>query len=60
MNENELINAVSTIKAAILRSQSRAIRMISGEELSLYYGIGLYVSDNSRHNVWRTAAVKKH
>jgi predicted nuclease of restriction endonuclease-like (RecB) superfamily len=58
MNENELINAVSTIKAAILRSQSRAIRMISGEELSLYYGIGLYVSDNSRHNVWGTAAIK--
>lgn len=57
MNEKELTNVISTIKTAILRSQSRAIRMVSGEELSLYYGIGSYVSDNSRHGAWGTDAI---
>jgi hypothetical protein len=40
----ELKNAVCTIKSAILQSQSRAARMISGSQLSLYFGVGLYVS----------------
>ncbi len=40
--------AVKTIKETILSSQSRAVQMISGTQLSLYFGVGLYVSANSR------------
>ena len=41
-------NAVSTIKQAILQSQYRAAKLVTGEQLSLYFGIGGYVSANSR------------
>ena len=47
--------AVSVIKSAIL--QSRAVKMISGTQLSLYFGVGLYVSANSRKGTWGTAAI---
>ena len=50
--------AVSVIKSAILQSQSRAVKMISGTQLSLYFGIGLYVSANSRKGTWGTNAIK--
>ena len=53
----ELKDAVSTIKTAILQSQSRAARMISGSQLSLYFGVGLYVSANSREGTWGTDAI---
>ena len=49
--------AVSIIKSAILQSQSRAVKMISGTQLSLYFGVGLYVSANSRKGTWGTAAI---
>ena len=32
--------------------------MISGTQLSLYFGIGLYVSANSREGTWGTGAIK--
>ena len=54
----ELKDAVYTIKTAILQSQSRAARMISGSQLSLYFGVGLYVSANSREGTWGTGAIK--
>lgn len=50
-------NAVDTIKTAILQSQSRAVRLISGSQLSLYFGVGLYVSANSREGTWGTGAI---
>lgn len=57
-NINALIaDAVKCIKSAILQSQSRAIKTISGEELSLYFGIGNYVSVQSRNNGWGKAVV---
>ena len=40
--------AVRIIKEAILRSQYRAASSVNKEQLSLYYGIGKYVSENSR------------
>ena len=49
--------AVSVIKSAILQSQSRAVKIISGTQLSLYFGVGLYVSANSRKGTWGTAAI---
>lgn len=53
----ELKSAVNTIRTAILQSKSRAARMISGSQLSLYYGVGLYVSANSREGLWGTGAI---
>ena len=32
--------------------------MISGSQLSLYFGVGLYVSANSREGMWGTGAVE--
>ncbi len=51
--------AVETIKSAIEQSQLRAARMVSGTQLSLYYGVGLYVSANSRNGTWGTGAIKR-
>lgn len=54
----DLKQAVQTIKTAILQSQSRAVKMVSGIQLSLYFGVGLYVSANSRQGTWGTGAIK--
>ena len=52
-------NAVSTIKQAILQSQYRADKLVTGEQLSLYFGIGGYVSANSREGTWGTGAIDR-
>ena len=48
----ELNNAVQTIKGAILQSQQRALAAINQEQLALYYGIGRFVSMNTRNKNW--------
>ncbi len=53
----EIKNAVQSIKAAILKSQARAAQMINHEQLSLYYGIGRFVSEHSRNGFWGTGAI---
>lgn len=53
-----VLSAVHTIILAILQSQSHAARMVSGSLLSLYYGVGLYVSKNTRVGAWGTGAIK--
>jgi predicted nuclease of restriction endonuclease-like (RecB) superfamily len=50
--------AVQTIKSAILRSQYQAAKLVNREMLSLYYGIGRYISANSRDGFWGTGAIK--
>lgn len=50
-------HAVSVIKTAILKSQARAAQAITHEQLALYYGIGRYVSQNSRKGFWGTGAI---
>ena len=50
--------AVKTIKDAIPRSQYQAAKMVNREMLSLYYGIGRYVSANSRKGFWGTNAIE--
>ncbi len=50
--------AVQTIKDAILRSQYQAAKLVNREMLSLYYGIGRYISANSRDGFWGTGAIK--
>lgn len=48
----ELINAVQAIKGTILQSQQRALVAINQEQLALYYGIGRFVSTNTRNKNW--------
>lgn len=50
--------AVQTIKEAILRSQYQAAKLVNREMLSLDYGIGRYISANSREGFWGTGAIK--
>ena len=50
--------AVRIIKEAILQSQYRAVSIANKEQLSLYYGIGKYVSENSRNGFWGKGAIE--
>ena len=54
----ELRSAVAAIKQAILQSQYRAARMVNREQLSLYFGIGRYISEHSREGYWGTGAIE--
>jgi len=54
----ELREATKTIKAAILQSQYRAARGVNREQLSLYFGIGRYISEHSRKGYWGTGAIE--
>ena len=51
-------NAVDIIKTAILQSQARAAKAVNQEQLALYYGIGRYVSANSRKKNWGKGAIE--
>lgn len=51
-------NAVQQIKQAILDSQLRAVRAVNQEQLALYFGIGKFVSENSRRGTWGTGAIE--
>ncbi len=50
--------AIIAIKTAILLSQYRAAKVVNREQLALYFGIGRYISDNSRYGYWGTNAIK--
>lgn len=54
----ELANAVQVIKNAILQSQQRALVAINQEQLALYYGIGRFVSKNTRNRNWGRGIVE--
>lgn len=51
-------NAVDIIKTAILQSQARAAKAINQEQLALYFGIGRYVSANTRKKNWGNGAIE--
>lgn len=50
-------DAVEVIKAAILQSQYDAARTVNEKQLMLYYGIGKYISLNSRKGFWEKSAI---
>lgn len=53
--ENDIQNitsAVNVIKTAILQSQARAAKAVNQEMLALYYGIGRFISANTRNRNW--------
>lgn len=55
---SELRFAVQTIKTAILQSQARAAKGVNQEQLALYYGVGRYISENTRNQKWGSGALK--
>ena len=57
--QQELTNAVKAIKNAILESQLRAAKGVNKEQLSLYFGIGRYISEHSRKGFWGTGAIEQ-
>ena len=50
-------DAVQTIKAAILQSQYDAARSVNEKQLMLYFGVGKYISLNSRKGFWGKGAI---
>lgn len=57
--ENQYNNAVNEIKEAILKSQYQALKGVNRVQLSLYFGVGKYVSENTRAGKWGTGAVEE-
>jgi predicted nuclease of restriction endonuclease-like (RecB) superfamily len=51
-------DAVKVIKQAILQSRYRAAVLANREMLSLYFGVGEYISQNSRKGFWGTNAIE--
>lgn len=50
--------AVQLIKSAIFQNQLEAAKAVNRQMLALYYGVGKYVSDNTRKGVWGTGAIE--
>ena len=50
--------AVQLMKSAILQNQLEAAKAVNRQILALYYGVGKYVSDNTRKGVWGTGAIE--
>ena len=61
-NENNGIqqttDAVNILKTAILQSQARAVKAVNQEQLALYYGVGRYISANTRNKHWGSGMIK--
>jgi len=57
-NQPTVNSAVEIIKTAIMQSQARAVKAINQEQLALYFGIGRYISENTRNKNWGTSAIK--
>ena len=54
----EVTSAVSTIRSAILLSQERAVKAVNQEQLALYYGIGRFISANTRNKNWGKGVIE--
>lgn len=50
-------DAVKQIKTAILQSQAKALKGVNQDQLALYYGIGRFISQNSRAGFWGKDAI---
>lgn len=59
MNQPATYNkAVETIKPAILQGQYEASKGVNRIQLAVYFGIGKYISLNTRKGVWGTGALE--
>ncbi len=50
--------AVRQIKTAILQNQLEAAKSVNRQMLALYYGVGKFVSKNTRQGAWGTGAIE--
>ncbi len=57
-NMQAIDRAVNTIKMAILNSQYRAAKQVNAVQLSLYFGIGKYISEHSGKEFLSTGVLK--
>ena len=55
--EQQYNEAVTAIKQAILQSQYRSVKLITGEQLSLYFGIVCQSTLVSEHGAQELSAV---
>lgn len=54
----EYNHAVQLIKTAILQNQLEAAKAVNQQMLALYYGVGKFVSENTRNGIWGTGAIE--
>ena len=54
----EVSSAVNLIRDAILLSQERAVKAVNQEQLALYYGIGRFISANTRNKNWGKGVIE--
>mgnify|MGYP004442901053 CR=1 FL=1 len=54
----EISSAVGQIRRAILQSQERAVKAVNQEQLALYYGIGRFLSTNTRDKNWGMGVIE--
>jgi predicted nuclease of restriction endonuclease-like (RecB) superfamily len=54
----EYTKAIADIKNAVLRSRYKAASLANRELLLLYFGIGEYISENTRNKHWGTGAIE--
>ena len=52
------VEAIKAIKQAILKSRYKAAMLANREMLMLYFGVGEYISKNSREGSWGTNAIE--
>ena len=53
----DIVSAVRDIKSAIVKAQSRVAANANAEMLSLYFGIGQYVSHKTKTEKWGTGVI---
>lgn len=56
--QNEYSNAITDIKNAVLQSRYKAASLANRELLLLYFGIGEYISENTRNKNWGKGAIE--
>ena len=57
-SNQQTIDAVNLLKTAILQSQARAAKAVNQEQLALYYGVGRFLSLNTRKKDWGSGMIK--
>lgn len=57
-SNQQTIDAVNLLKTAILQSQARAVKAVNQEQLALYYGVGRFLSLNTRKKGWGSGMIK--
>lgn len=56
--DEKLLQAVADIKEAILQGQYEACKGVNRIQLAVYFGIGKYISQHTRRDVWGTGALE--